>query len=189
VASLLYRDGLGGHPDLAGMALWLAKGKNVAARAKALTAVAKRAEALERTLLAVPDAQATYRRWVAVNDSLGNADRVAIRAHIAGLPYRPLISAVMALGKATEAALNESFNSVITVYRRSLIEAVGCLRAGFEGASFTTWRCTRTGTKSGCRAKAWAATRSRGYCVTVSLSFFSTSTISYFVPPEGAGLE
>ena len=62
----------------------------------------------------MPDGQATYRRWVAVNDSLGNADRAAIRAHIAGLPFRPLISVVMPLGKTSEAAFCESFNSVIT---------------------------------------------------------------------------
>ena len=91
------------------------KGKNGATRAKVLTAVAKRAEALERILLAMPDGQATYRRWVAVNDiSLGNADRAAIRAHIAGLPFRPLISVVMPLGKTSEATFRESFNSVIT---------------------------------------------------------------------------
>jgi GT2 family glycosyltransferase len=110
----IYRDGLRCRPDLDGMALWLAKGKNGATRAKVLTAVAKRAEALERILLAMPDGQATYRRWVAVNDSLGNADRAAIRAHIAGLPFRPLISVVMPLSKTSEAAFCESFNSVIT---------------------------------------------------------------------------
>jgi O-antigen biosynthesis protein len=110
----IYRDGLGAAPDLDALACWLAEGENGATRAKVLTAVAKRAEALERILLAMPDGQATYRRWVAVNDSLGNADRAAIRAHIAGLPFHPLISVVMPLGKTSEAAFCESFNSVIT---------------------------------------------------------------------------
>jgi O-antigen biosynthesis protein len=110
----IYRDGLGAAPDLDALAWWLAEGKNGATRAKVLTAVANRAVALERALLAMPDGQATYRRWVAVNDTLGNADRVAIRTHIAGLPFRPLISVVMPLGKTSEATFRESFNSVIT---------------------------------------------------------------------------
>jgi GT2 family glycosyltransferase len=110
----IYRDGIGAQPDLDSMALWLGKGKNEVTRAQVLTAVANRAVTLERALLAMPHGQATYRRWVAVNDTLGSADRAAIRTHIAGLPFRPLISVVMPLGKTSEVTLRESFNSVTT---------------------------------------------------------------------------
>jgi GT2 family glycosyltransferase len=55
-----------------------------------------------------------YSRWVAKNDTIGVADRAAIRRHIAALPYRPLISVIMPIGKSSEIALRRSIKSVVT---------------------------------------------------------------------------
>ena len=200
----IYRDGLGTAPDLDALAWWLAEGKNAATRAKVLTAVTNRAVALERALLATPDGRATYRRWVAVNDTLRNADRAAIRdrttRHLrvrvsklnkvesaatatnealslasgefvtfirAGniLAEHALYEFAFALGGGDrpdivysdhdhvtadghranpwfkpgwdpDLLLAQDYINEFAVYRRSLIEAVGCLRVGFEGAEF-----------------------------------------------------
>ena len=110
----LYRDGLGLKPDLKYLAHWLAEGKKGATRAKVLAAIAGSAEALEMGDPSRLDAIAPYSRWIALNDTISDSDRAAIRAHIAGLPFRPLISVIMPIGKTSEAALRESFHSVIT---------------------------------------------------------------------------
>ena len=55
-----------------------------------------------------------YSRWVAENDTISFSDRAAIRAHIATLPYRPLISVIMPMGKTPEIALRRSLRSVVT---------------------------------------------------------------------------
>ena len=109
----LYRDGLGRQPDLKSLAFWLAEGNKGATRAKVLAALASSDEARERLLPSKVDSKAAYRRWVAVNDTISDVDRAAIRAHIAGLPFHPLISLIMPLGKASEAASCESLNSVL----------------------------------------------------------------------------
>src|SRR5271166_5691733 len=109
----LYRDGLGLKPDLKYLAHWLAEGKKGATRAKVLAAIAGSAEALEMSDPPWPDAIAPYSRWVALNDTISDSDRAAIGTHIAGLPFRPLISVMMPIGKASHSALRESFHSVI----------------------------------------------------------------------------
>src|SRR5271165_4457709 len=110
----LYRDGLGLKPDLKYLAHWLAEGKKGATRAKVLAAIAGSAEALEMSDPPKLDAIAPYSRWIALNDTISDSDRGAIRAHIAGLPFRPLISVMMPIGKTSQTALRESFYSVIT---------------------------------------------------------------------------
>jgi O-antigen biosynthesis protein len=55
-----------------------------------------------------------YSRWIAGNDTISNADRAAIHAHIAGFPFQPVISVIMLIGRTSEAALRRSFNSVLT---------------------------------------------------------------------------
>jgi GT2 family glycosyltransferase len=110
----LYRDGLGLKPDLKYLAYWLAEGKKGATRAKVLASIAGSAEALETGDPPKLDAIAPYSRWIALNDTISDSDRAAIRAHIAGLPFRPLISVIMPIGKTFEAALRKSFHSVIT---------------------------------------------------------------------------
>ncbi len=109
----LYRDGLGLKPDLKYLAHWLAEGKKGATRAKVLAAVAGSAEALEMGDLPKLNAITPYSRWVALNDTISDSDRAAIRAHIAGLPFRPLISVIMPISRTFEAALRESLHSVI----------------------------------------------------------------------------
>ena len=109
----LYRDGLGRQPNIEELAFWLAEEKKGATRAKALAAIAESREALERGRSSTLDDRAAYNRWIAGNDTIGDADRAAIRAHIAGLPFRPLISVVVPIGKTFEGALRESFHSVI----------------------------------------------------------------------------
>jgi GT2 family glycosyltransferase len=109
----LYRDGLGLKPDLKYLAHWLAEGKKGATRAKVLAAIAGSAEALEMSDPPKLDAIAPYGRWIALNDTISDSDRAAIGAQIAGLPFRPLISVMMPIGKASQSALRESFHSVI----------------------------------------------------------------------------
>jgi len=132
----LYFDGLGREPDPEGLAYWLGEGEKGATRAKVLAAFASSEEALEKAAASSAslskigdasqlvnffythrsklDSRAVYEHWIAVNDTISNLDRAAIRAHIAGLPFRPLISVIMAIDKTSEAALRGSFSSVIS---------------------------------------------------------------------------
>lgn len=55
---------------------------------------------------------AGYRRWVRQHDTLSDADREAIRAHVARLPRRPLISVVMPAYETPERFLREAIASV-----------------------------------------------------------------------------
>jgi GT2 family glycosyltransferase len=55
-----------------------------------------------------------YSRWVAKNDTISVTDRAAIRRHIATLPFCPLISVIMPIGKSSEIALRRSLESVVT---------------------------------------------------------------------------
>src|ERR1700756_4940982 len=54
-----------------------------------------------------------YSRWIAGNDTISNADRAAIHAHIAGFPFQPVISVIMPIGRTSEAALQLSITSVL----------------------------------------------------------------------------
>ena len=108
----LYRDGLGRPPKLEDLAFWLTKGEKGATRAKVLAGIAGSEEALARALSPAPEAGMDYSRWVAAFDSLTDADRAAIRIHIAGLPFRPIISVIMPVGTTSEVAFRESLNSV-----------------------------------------------------------------------------
>jgi GT2 family glycosyltransferase len=110
----LYRDGLGRQPDLGSLTYWLAEGEKGATRVKPLVAVALSHEAVERLLPPLTDHGTTYRRWVAVHDTISSADRAVIRAHISGLLFRPLISVVVLIRETSKDALRDSFNSVLT---------------------------------------------------------------------------
>jgi O-antigen biosynthesis protein len=110
----LYRDGLEQIPGLESLAFWLAQGDRGATRAKVLAAVATSEEAIERALLPPLNNQMDYNRWVAVNDTITNMDRAVIRAHIAVLPFHPVISVAMTIGRTSHAALLESLKSVAT---------------------------------------------------------------------------
>jgi uncharacterized protein DUF4214/glycosyl transferase family 2 len=108
----LYRDGLGRPAKLQELAFWLAKAEKGATRARVLGAIAGSDEALARALLPAPETGMDYGRWVVAFDTLTDADRAAIRAHIAGLPFRPIISVIVPIGTPSEIAFRESFNSV-----------------------------------------------------------------------------
>ena len=60
------------------------------------------------------DEDPPYSRWVEANDTISDLDRLLIRTHIAGLPYRPMISVVTTVNRHSESLLLESSNSVIT---------------------------------------------------------------------------
>jgi O-antigen biosynthesis protein len=107
----LYRDGLGREPNLENLAFWLAERKKGITRATALAAVAGSAEALEKDQFL--DSRAAYTRWVSAYDTISEADRVAIRTHLGGLAYRPLISLIIA-SETSETSLHESLDSVIS---------------------------------------------------------------------------
>jgi GT2 family glycosyltransferase len=110
----LFRDGLEREPTLENLVFWLAEGKRGATRAKVLAGLAKSDEAMERFLPAKADSRTVYSRWIALHDTISDVDRVAIRAHLAGLPFRPVISVIMPIGRTSETALQRSLNSVLT---------------------------------------------------------------------------
>jgi GT2 family glycosyltransferase len=110
----LYRDGLGRPPKLEELAIWLAKAEKGATRAQVLAGMAGSDEALARILLPGPETGMDYGRWVVAFDTITDADRAAIRAQIAGLPFHPVISVIMPIGTTSEIALRESVNSAGT---------------------------------------------------------------------------
>ena len=55
---------------------------------------------------------AAYRRWIEDYDTLNEADRTAIRVHIAALPDRPVISIIISAQNASEGFLRRSIASV-----------------------------------------------------------------------------
>jgi len=112
--SALFRDGLGRQPDLVSVAFWFAQANNNATRATVLASVAGSDESLERVHPSKRDSRTAYSRWIAANDTISDADRAAIRAHIAGLPFRPAISVIVPIDRTSETALRRSFNSVLT---------------------------------------------------------------------------
>jgi GT2 family glycosyltransferase/2-polyprenyl-3-methyl-5-hydroxy-6-metoxy-1,4-benzoquinol methylase len=66
-----------------------------------------------RSTLAAPAVQDDYLRWVAEHDTLGDADRAAIRRHVDQLPRRPLLSVVVPAYNTDEVALREALDSVL----------------------------------------------------------------------------
>jgi GT2 family glycosyltransferase len=108
----LYRDGLGRQPDQKSLAAWLKQRKKRGIRAKLLVAVAGSREALDRILPQPSDKRSCYARWIAANDTVSEADRAAIRAHIARLPFCPRISVIICGGERTELALRQSVRSL-----------------------------------------------------------------------------
>jgi GT2 family glycosyltransferase len=111
--SVVYRDGLGRPADLGSLSYWLVGAQKGATRAQVLAELAGSEEAMERIHPPEPNSGASYSRWIAMYDSISDADRVAIRTHIAGLPFRPLISIIMPVGSESKAAFWKSFNSII----------------------------------------------------------------------------
>lgn len=59
-----------------------------------------------------PEDRRGYASWIARFDTLSNADRAAIRAHVAALPARPLISVVMPAYETPEPLLRAAIDSV-----------------------------------------------------------------------------
>jgi O-antigen biosynthesis protein len=78
----LYCDGLGRQQDPEGLVHWLAEGEKGATRAKVLAGVAGSEEALQRAISLTPENELEYSRRVAANDTISDADRGVIRAHI-----------------------------------------------------------------------------------------------------------
>lgn len=66
-----------------------------------------------RATLAAPAIQDDYLRWVAAHDTLGDADRAAIRRHVGQLPRRPLLSVIVPAYDTDEEALREALDSVL----------------------------------------------------------------------------
>jgi GT2 family glycosyltransferase len=111
----LYRDGLGRQPDLKSLLYWLAQGEKGTTRAEVLSALTSSHATLQKSLPHTLDTETDYRRWIASNDTIGDVDRTVIRTHIAGLPFRPLISVIVIVPIETtdKIALRKSINSVV----------------------------------------------------------------------------
>ena len=113
-SNALYRDGLGRPPELEALAFWQAKGETGATRAEVLAAIASSEEALKNVDSSSPKEETAYGRWVAKHDTISEADRRMIRAHISILPFCPLISVTIAVGRTSaKVGLYKSFASVI----------------------------------------------------------------------------
>jgi GT2 family glycosyltransferase len=108
----LYKNALGRWPDLDRVVYWLGKRKNGASRSDVLIEIATLNETLKKLIAPNRDADGSYDRWIAENDTISEIDRTLIRAHIAALPRRPLISVVIAHPVNSKFALRESLNSV-----------------------------------------------------------------------------
>jgi GT2 family glycosyltransferase len=108
----VYRKAFGRDPGFAEISHWLMEGRNGATQATVVAALIASEEALERVHPINPTAEKTYDHWVRGNDTIGDADRVAIRAHIAALPFRPFISVVLVMDPASEEPLRKSLDSV-----------------------------------------------------------------------------
>lgn len=135
----LYRDALGRQADPGNLAFWLTEGNNGATRARVLAALAGSDEALERSLPSKPDRGTAYDRWIAANDTISNADRAAIRAHIAALPFCPVISVIAFAGETSVEAFRKSIDSILTqLYTHWELRVV--VDAGPESASISHLR-------------------------------------------------
>jgi GT2 family glycosyltransferase len=109
----LYRDGLGRPLGLEDLAFWLTQGDKRPTRPKVLATLAGSDEAIARVSNSDLQGGMDYNRWVAAFDTISNTDRAVIRAHIAALPFCPVISVVMPMAEVSEVALRESVNSVV----------------------------------------------------------------------------
>jgi O-antigen biosynthesis protein len=108
----LYRDGLGRPPETEALALWQAKGETGATRAEVLAALADSEEALKSVHSFSQKEETAYSLWVAKYDTISDADRGMIRAHISTLAFRPLISVTIAVDTTSVVSLYKSFESV-----------------------------------------------------------------------------
>jgi O-antigen biosynthesis protein len=79
-----------------------------------LAAVGGSDQALERLVPRAREEERTYRHWVARNDTISDADREAIHAHIGCLPSVPLISVIMSVDMDSAPAFRRSVRSVST---------------------------------------------------------------------------
>jgi GT2 family glycosyltransferase len=108
----VYRDALGRRPEPAELSHWLIEGQNGAKRARVIASLASSEEVARRLLHARPTLDEQYARWVTANDTIRGRDRIGIRAHIARLPFRPVISVVLLTDLASREELIRSVSSL-----------------------------------------------------------------------------
>ena len=109
----IYCNGLGRPPNLESLAFWLEEGEKGVTQAQLLVEVAGSNEALERLRAPVKDSKVDYGDWVSLHDTINDADRAMIHAHIAGWAVCPLISVVMSIDRRSELTSRESIDSVV----------------------------------------------------------------------------
>jgi O-antigen biosynthesis protein len=110
--TLAYHHTLARDPEFNAVSYWLREGKKGTSRAQMFAALTRSPEGQSRR--ANPEARRiqNYDQWVATYDTIRDADRAAIRAHIDGLPYRPLIS-LMLTSEAARDLLWKTLDSII----------------------------------------------------------------------------
>jgi O-antigen biosynthesis protein len=101
------RRAVRGGAKLGWWALTLKLPRKLRGRQPAIEANRLTAACTPRALAADP-----YQQWIVEADTLSDADRDAIRLHIASLPERPVISVVMAAYETDEALLRQAVGSV-----------------------------------------------------------------------------
>jgi O-antigen biosynthesis protein len=67
---------------------------------------------LEETVVGSSSLDESYCRWIEQHDSIANADRAAIRAHVAALPFQPTISVIVVDAEA-EASARATIRSIV----------------------------------------------------------------------------
>jgi hypothetical protein len=77
-------------------------------------------------LLRALDERTRYIRWVAVYDTIGDADQSLIRAHLSGLAFRPLISIILSIAGRTEVELLIIDNGNVEAATTVLLDRLAC---------------------------------------------------------------
>jgi O-antigen biosynthesis protein len=109
----VYLDGTGRAPGFESLSFWLEEGDRGATQTDLLVVVAASNEALEKLKGSVRESGAHHLGRFCLTDTISDADRAMISAHIAGLPACPLISVVVSIDARSEPMSRESIKSVI----------------------------------------------------------------------------
>jgi len=118
-----------------------------------------------------PSPETEYVRWVREHDTLTDGDRIAIRAHIARLGRKPVISVVMPAYETSEQLLREAITSV----RRQLYPNWELCIADDASPSDTVSRVLREGAAEDSRIK-WVRRQYNGHIAAATNSALELAT-------------
>jgi GT2 family glycosyltransferase len=108
----LYKSAFGRQPSLQELSYWLGEAKEGASTSNLLTALAVSDVVQKRLYTPNLSSGEKYDLWVQGTDTIGDEDRAVIRAHVSGLPYRPLVSVVLLTRPTSAKTLSRSLKSI-----------------------------------------------------------------------------